>query len=83
MTGDVFEDDPFRFDLSDDAGDMRPQVPFVVGATALSREGERLAWVSCGDCVDDPAPWAAVECCEIVPYRGGGKISGALGGDDA
>ena len=54
MPRDVFEEDPFRLDFADDAGDIWPQVPLVVGAPALSGLGEWLAWIACEDGVDCP-----------------------------
>ncbi len=36
MPGDVFEEDPFRTAFTDDAGDVRPEVPGIFGAAALS-----------------------------------------------
>jgi len=82
MTGDVFEKHPSRLDFADDAGDFRPQVPFVIFALSLARLAEWLAGVACKDGVDMPAPRDAVEGADIVPDRGRGKVSGTLGGDD-
>lgn len=36
MMGDILEEDEGRFDLADDAGDMRPEVARVVGAPAFA-----------------------------------------------
>lgn len=52
MTGDVFEEHPFRFDLSDDAGDVGPQVPGIVCPFALSRGAERLTRIASQHGVD-------------------------------
>ena len=67
MMGDIFEEDEGRFDLADDAGDMRPEVARVVGAPAFARDGERLARIARSDDVHRAAPRAAVESCNIVP----------------
>jgi len=69
MMGDILEEDEGRFDLTDDAGDMRPEVPRVVRAAALARDGERLARIARSDDVHRAAPWAAVEGGNIVPDR--------------
>lgn len=67
MMGDILEEDEGRFDLADDAGDMRPEVARVVGAPAFARDGERLARIARSDDVHRAAPRAAVESCNIVP----------------
>ena len=67
MMGDILEEDEGRFDLADDAGDMRPEVARVVGAPAFARDGERLARIACSDDVHRAAPRAAVEGSNIVP----------------
>ena len=69
MMGDVFKEEERRFDLADDARDMRPEVPRVVRAPALARDGERLARIARSDDVHRAAPWAAVEAGNIVPDR--------------
>ncbi len=67
MMGDILEEDEGRFDLADDAGDMRPEMAWVVSAQALSRDGERLARISRSDDVHRAAPRAAVEGGNVVP----------------
>ena len=67
MMGDIFEEDEGRFDFADDAGDMRPEVPRVVRASALARDGERLARIARSDDVHRAAPRAAVEGSNVVP----------------
>ncbi|SDX38888.1 hypothetical protein SAMN05443573_12528 [Celeribacter indicus] len=69
MMGDILEEDEGRFDLADDAGDMRPEVARVVRAPTLARDGERLARIARSDDVHRAAPWAAVETGNIVPDR--------------
>ncbi|MBB5220087.1 hypothetical protein HNP73_000008 [Amaricoccus macauensis] len=69
MMGDILEEDEGRLDLADDAGDMRPEVPRVVRATALARDGERLARIARSDDVHRAAPRAAVEGSNVVPDR--------------
>jgi hypothetical protein len=67
MMGDVLEEDKGRLDLADDAGDMRPEVAWVVGTPALACDGERLARIARSDDVHRAAPRAAVEGGNIVP----------------
>ena len=67
MMGDILEEDEGRFDLADDAGDMRPEVARVVGTPALARDGERLARIARSDDVHRAAPRAAVEGSNVVP----------------
>ena len=69
MMGDVLEEHEGRLGLGDDAGDMRPEVPRVVHAAALARDGERLARIARSDDVHGAAPRAAVEGGKVVPDR--------------
>ena len=69
MMGDILEEDEGRLDLTDDAGDMRPEVARVVRASTLARNGKRLARIARSDDVHRAAPWAAVETGNIVPDR--------------
>ena len=82
VTGDVFEEDPFGGAFPDDAGDLGPQVAGIVGTTALSGGAERLAGVTGEDDVEGTAEGAGIECSQIVPDRGWGEVSGALGRDE-
>lgn len=82
MTGDVFEKDPFGFDLADDAGNIGPEVPLVVGSLALSGLAERLAGIPGEDGVESTPEGPSVEGSEVVPDRGGSEVSGPLGGDE-
>ena len=67
MMGDILEEHEGRLDLADDPGDMRPEVPRVVRAAALARDGERLARIARSDDVHRAAPRAAVEGGNVVP----------------
>jgi len=82
MSGDVLEKAPADAiaELFDDPLDRREEVALVVFAFALSRLGKRLTWVAREHGVDESAPWSGVEGPHIVPDRGGGEVSGALGG---
>lgn len=67
MMGDILEEDEGRFDLADDAGDVRPEMAWVVDTPALARDRERLARIARSDDVHCAAPRSAVEGCNIVP----------------
>ncbi len=67
MMGDILEEDEGRLDLTDDAGDMGPEVAWVVRTPASARDGERLARIARSDDVHRAAPWAAVEGGNVVP----------------
>lgn len=69
MMGDILKEDEGRLDLTDDAGDMRPEVPWVLRAPALARDRERLARIARSDDVHRATPRAAVEGGNIVPDR--------------
>jgi hypothetical protein len=82
VAGDVFEKDPFGGAFGDDAGDVGPEVPRIVGPAALSGRAERLAGISCEDGVKGTAEGPGVEAAQIVPDRGRGEVARALGGDE-
>jgi len=67
MMGDILKEDEGRLDLSDDAGDMGPEVARVFSAEALARDGERLARIARSDDVHRAAPWSAVKGSNVVP----------------
>jgi len=69
MMGDVLEEDEGRLDLTNDAGDMWPEMARIVGTPAFARDGERLARIARSDDVHCAAPRAAVEGSNIVPDR--------------
>lgn len=82
MTGDVFEEHPFRTAFTDDAGDVGPEVARIVGAAAFPGRAERLAGVSCQDGIEGVAEGAGVEAAQVGPDRGRGEVSGCLRGND-
>lgn len=69
MMGDILEEHEGRFDLADDAGNMRPEVAWILGTEPSARNGERLARIARSDDVHRAAPRAAVETGNIVPDR--------------
>ena len=82
VTGDVFEEHPFRAAFGDNPGDVWPEVPGIIGATAFSGGAERLARVSGEDDVEGTAEGASIEAAQIIPDRSWGEIPRALGGDE-
>lgn len=69
MPADVLEEHAARPALDDDAPDVRPEVPRVAGAEALSGVRERLARVARREDVHASTPASAVECGKVVPDR--------------
>jgi len=82
MPGDVFEEDPFGAAFADDAGDVGPEVAGIVGAATLSGRAEGLAGIACEDGIEGAAEGPGIEAAQIVPDRGRGEVSRALGGDE-
>jgi len=79
---DVFEKDPLWAALVDDAGDVGPEVPGVVGTLAFACGAEGLARVTGQDDVEGTVEDPGIKASEIIPDRGWGKIPGALCGDE-
>jgi len=69
MMGDILEEHEGRLDLTDDTGDMRPEMARVVGTPAFARNGERLARIARSDDVHRAAPWTAIEGSNVVPHK--------------
>jgi hypothetical protein len=69
MAGDVFEEAPFRGNLSDDPGDRGPEVSRIIAAFAEARERERLAGITGREDMNAAAPRSAVKGSQIVPNR--------------
>lgn len=82
MTGDVFEEDPFRATFPDDPGDVGPEVAGIVGAAALSGRAKGLAGISGEDGIECAPEGAGVEAAQVGPDRGRGEVSRALGSDE-
>ena len=82
VTGDVFEEYPFRGAFPDDAGDLGPKVAWIVGPAALSCRAEGLAGISGEDDVEGTVEGPGIEAAQIVPDRRWGEIPCALGRDE-
>lgn len=67
MMGDILKEYEGGLDLSNDAGDVWPEMAWVVDTPPLARHGERLARIARSDDVHRAAPWAAVEGSNVVP----------------
>ena len=57
-------------------------MPWIVGTAAFSGRAEGLTGVTGEHDVEGTAKWAGIEAAQIVPDRGRGEISRALGGDE-
>lgn len=82
VTGDVFEEDPFRATFADGARNVGPQVAGIVGAATLSGRAEGLARVSGEDGVKGAAERPCIEAAQVGPDRGRGEVACALGCDE-
>jgi hypothetical protein len=82
VTCDVLNKDPFGGAFANDAGDLGPEVTWIVCATALSSCAERLAGISGEDGVEGAAEGPGVETAQVVPDWGRGEIPRGLGGDE-
>jgi hypothetical protein len=82
VTGYVFEEDPLWAALVDDACDIWPEMPGVVGTLAFASGTEGLAGISGEDGIERPPENPGIETSEIIPDWGRGEVSLALGGDE-
>jgi len=67
MMGDILKEDEGRLDLSDDAGDMGPEVAWVICAKPFACDRKWLAWIPCTEDIHSAAPRSAVEGSNVVP----------------
>ena len=82
VTGDIFEEHPFRGAFVDDAGDLGPDVAGITGPATLAGGAEGLAGISGEDGIESAPEGPGVEAAQIVPDWGRGEVSCALGGDE-
>lgn len=66
---DVFQPDPFRLDLADDAGDLGPEVTRVGRAPPHAGIAEGLAGIAGTDEMNAAAPRSAVKGSKVVPDK--------------
>lgn len=67
MMGDILEEDEGRFDLADDAGDMRPEMAWILAAEPSACDRKWLARIARSNDIHRAAPRAAVEGSNVVP----------------
>lgn len=82
VTGDVFEEDPFRAALADDPRDVGPEMAGIVGPATLSGRAEGLAGIACEDGVECAAEGPGIEAAQVGPDWGRGEVSGCLRRDE-
>jgi hypothetical protein len=82
VTGDVFEKDPLGTAFPDDTGDLGPEVAGIIGAAAFSGRAEGLTGISGEDCVEGSPEGPCIKTAQVVPDRGRGEVSCALGRDE-
>jgi hypothetical protein len=81
VAGNVLNKDPFGTAFADDASDLGPEVPGIIGTAAFSGRAEGLAGISGEDDIEGTAKGQGIETAEIIPDRGWGEVSRALGCD--
>src|SRR5262245_40733336 len=69
MVADILEKAPLGLHLSDEVGDVGPEVPVIVHAATATREAERLARVAANEEIHQAAERFAVEGEQITPDR--------------
>jgi hypothetical protein len=67
MMGDILEEDKGRLAFTDDPGDVRPEVAWILGTEALARDRKWLAWIASTDDIHCAAPRSAIESGNVVP----------------
>ena len=74
MTGDVFEKDPFRAELKDDAGNIGPEVAGIIGAAAFPGRAEGLARISGQDGIEGAAEGPGIEAAQAAHFAAGPRL---------
>jgi hypothetical protein len=69
MVGNVLEKAPLGLDFTGDAGNVWPQMPWVIGSAFFPCDAEGLAGVSGSDTINFATPWLAVKGSNIRPDR--------------
>jgi hypothetical protein len=82
MPCDVFEGNPLGSAFTDDAGDLGPEVAWIVGIAALSDGADGLAGISGENRVKGTAEGPGIEAAQVVPNWCRDEISCALGGNE-
>jgi hypothetical protein len=79
VPGDVFEEDPLGSVFTDGAGNLGPEVAWIVGTAAFSGGAEGLAGISGQHCVEGTPERPGFEAAQIIPDWCWGEIPCALG----
>ena len=82
VSGDVFEEDPCGTAFPDDASDVWPEVPGIIGPISFSGSAEGLTGISGEDDIEGTAEGSGVEATQIIPDWRGGEVTHALGCDE-
>ncbi len=69
MVGNIFEETPCWLALADNAGNVWPQVAWVIGGAFFPCDAKRLAGIARRDAINFAAPWLAIEGSYIRPDR--------------
>ena len=69
VASDVFEENKSGLTLSDDAGNLRPEMTGIIRPTTFTGLAEGWARVACNDAIHDSTPRAAIEGSKIRPNR--------------
>ena len=69
MVGDVLENAPLGLDFTGDAGNVWPQMPWVLIGSLASSDAKRLAGISSRDAIHCSTPACAVEGSHVRPDR--------------
>lgn len=67
MSFDVLDEHPAGLDLSDDPGDLGPEVAGIVGSPPVAGGRERLAGIAGKEDMNAATPRAAVEGSQVIP----------------
>jgi hypothetical protein len=78
----VFQENHGGLTLSDDPGDVGPEMARVVSPLAIAGETEGLAGIARAEDVDLTAPFGAVESRDVIPDREGCEAAIVLTGDE-
>ena len=82
VPGYVLEENPLGAAFADNAGDIGPKVPGIIGPAALSGGAERLAGISGEDGIEGAVKGPGIEDAQIIPDWSWSEIACALGGDE-
>ncbi len=82
VTSDVLEEDPLGEAFVDHTGDFGPEVAGIFSTAALACCAEGLAGIPGEDGIEGAAERTGIEAAQVIPDRGRGEVSRALGCDE-